>query len=437
MDKGRMERGIIIAATQKLTQKGKVWLVPSQSGRGKYTVCPDAETPYCSCPDHEETGGKCKHIYAVEVAMKREIGSDGTITDTRTITLTEKRVYRTPNWPAYTLCQIEEKRRFQALLNDLCRNVQNPPQNKCGHPRTPMADMVFAAVLKVYGTFSSRRAGTDLEEAHGKGYVSRKLHPVMVCSFLENPMLTPVLRDLIRASSLPLRAIERKFAVDSSGFSTSRFTRWFDQKYDVVRQEHDWVKCHVACGVYTHVVTAVEILDRNAADAPQFKPLVDATAENFKISEVSADKGYLSVENVEAVFAHGGTPFIAFKENSTGRAGGLFEKMFHYYSLHREAYMDHYHQRSNVESVFSMVKAKFRDSVRSKTDTAMKNEVLAKLLAHNICCLIRSQVELGIDVTLWGERPEEVQETVEPVTEETDLVTEAEAAPLCGSCVGA
>jgi hypothetical protein len=35
----RQQRGLVIAATQKLVQKGKVWLVPSQTGNGKkYTV---------------------------------------------------------------------------------------------------------------------------------------------------------------------------------------------------------------------------------------------------------------------------------------------------------------------------------------------------------------------------------------------------------------
>lgn len=51
-----------------------------------------------------------------------------------------------------------------------------------------------------------------------------------------------------------------------------------------------------------------------------------------------------------------------------------------------------------------MVKAKFRDNVRSKTPVAMKNEVLCKFLAHNICCLIMSQLELGIEVKFWGEK---------------------------------
>ncbi|MBO0697014.1 MAG: transposase [Zavarzinella sp.] len=45
-------------------------------------------------------------------------------------------------------------------------------------------------------------------------------------------------------------------------------------------------------------------------------PLVKATAANFKIGEVFADKGYLSVENVETIHAHGGTPFIAPKVNT-------------------------------------------------------------------------------------------------------------------------
>src|SRR5438552_782494 len=103
----REERGLVIAATQKLTQKGKVWLVPSQSGRGKYTVHPDPESPFCSCPDHEETGCKCKHIYAVECVVARERGADGAVTETRTVTFTEKKIYK-QDWPMYNLAQTEE-----------------------------------------------------------------------------------------------------------------------------------------------------------------------------------------------------------------------------------------------------------------------------------------------------------------------------------------
>lgn len=413
----RQQRGLVIAATQKLTQKGKVWLVPSQTGNGKkYTVCPDADTPFCSCPDHEETGGKCKHIFAVEFAMKREVAKDGTVTETQTITVTTKKVYRKPEWPLYNLCQIEEKRRFQVLLHDLCRGLPNPEERRTGRERTAMSDMVYSCVMKVYSGLSSRRFGTDLDEATEKGYVSRKMHPGMTWAFFKCDLMTPVLRELIVRSSLPLRAIETTFAPDSSGFSTSRFVRWFDEKYGRERSGKDWVKAHCCAGVKTHVITAVEIHDRDAADSPQFRPLVEKTAENFTVNEVTADKGYLSHENLELVERMGGVAYIPFKCNSVqGEAGTVWEKMFLFYSLHREDFLRKYHQRSNVESVFSMVKAKFGDSVRSRTDVAMRNEVYCKILAHNVCCILMSQVELGIEPIFWEqEKPSETVISMEP-----------------------
>jgi hypothetical protein len=81
---------LAIAATQKLTQKGKVWLVPSASGNGKkYTVLPESQSPFCSCPDFEETGQRCKHIYAVRFTVTREQAKDGTVTETRTVGFSE------------------------------------------------------------------------------------------------------------------------------------------------------------------------------------------------------------------------------------------------------------------------------------------------------------------------------------------------------------
>jgi len=412
----REQRGLVIAATQKLIQKGKVWLVPSQTGNGKkYTVCPDPEAPFCSCPDHEETGSKCKHLYAVEFVMRRDIAKDGTVTETRTYTFTEKKVYRQPDWPLYNLAQTEEKRRFAVLLHDLCRGLPNPVENRTGKKRTAMADMIFACVWKTYSGLSARRFGTDLDEATEKGYVSRKMHPGMTWTFLESELLTPVLKELIVRSSLPLRAIETTFAPDSTGFSTSRFVRWYDEKYGVQRSGKDWVKAHAMCGTTTHVVTSVEILGRDAADCPQFKPLVEKTAENFTVKEIAADKAYLSRDNLETVDRLGGTAYVPFKSNSVaGEAGTLWEKMFHFYSLNREEFLRKYHQRSNAESVFSTTKAKFGDSVRSRTETAMRNEVYCKFIAHNVCCVIMSQVELGIEPIFWSETTKS-EKAVEPM----------------------
>jgi hypothetical protein len=54
----------------------------------------------------------------------------------------------------------------------------------------------------------------------------------------------------------------------------------------VERQEHDWVKVHIMCGVKTNIVTAIEIAGRNA----------------------------------------GAEPFIAFRTSDTGWSGGAWAK---------------------------------------------------------------------------------------------------------------
>jgi hypothetical protein len=52
-----------------------------------------------------------------------------------------------------------------------------------------------------------------------------------------------------------------------------------------------------------------------------------------------------------------------------------------------------------------MVKRKFGDSLQSKT--AQVNESLAKLLCHNLCCLISTWYELNIAPTFRVKPPGE------------------------------
>ncbi|HWN11991.1 MAG TPA: hypothetical protein VNO50_22370 [Pyrinomonadaceae bacterium] len=44
-----------------------------------------------------------------------------------------------------------------------------------------------------------------------------------------------------------------------------------------------------------------------------------------------------------------------------------------------------------------MIKSKFGQRFRSKTMTAQINEALCKVLCHNLCVVIQSVHELGID----------------------------------------
>jgi transposase len=393
----RQERGLQIAALCKIERNHFGWKVPSQSGNGSYIVNLDGSEPICTCPDFETRHVKCKHIHAVEFTIKRETKPDGTTTYTKSVKLT-----CTQEWPAYNTAQREEKRGFMRLLHDLCQTIPQPPQT-FGRPRLPLSDMVFGAALKVYSTVSGRRFMGDMETAHEKGYISRLPHYNSVFNYLENPTLTPILKTLIEMAAVPLKAVESNFAVDSSGFSTCRFDRWFDAKYGRERSHKKWLKAHIMCGVKTNVVTSIEVTPGNANDAPFLAPLVDSTAQRFSIAEVSADKGYSSARNLTAIADVGGTPYIPFKANTVGTGAPLWAWLYHYFMVRREDFLAHYHQRSNVETTFGMIKGKFGDSLRSKTETAQVSELLLKVLCHNICVLIQAMYEFGIQPTFWAE----------------------------------
>jgi hypothetical protein len=400
-------RAIQIAATANIRRDGKVWKVPSQSGGPAYTVDPEHES--CTCPDHESRRVVCKHIRAVRIVIERELNADGSVTETVTETVTEvtqTKVTYPQQWHEYNLAQTNEKSRFMILLHDLCATVEQREQTM-GRPRFPLADMVFSTTYKVYSGFSSRRFTTDIQEAACHGLIERAPHFNSVSNYLSDPELTPVLKSLIELSATPLSTVEVDFAIDSTGFATNTYSRWFDHKWGKERTRQTWVKTHLMCGVKTNVVTAVDATPYESADSPQLPALLDTTAQTFAVREVSADKAYGSRANHFAIDTLGARAFIPMQTRYSGASShgkgrnaavdSVWQRAWAYYTFNQADFFAQYHKRSNVETTMHMLKSKFGGSVNSKSPEGQVNEMLCKVLAHNICVLISSFYELGIE----------------------------------------
>ena len=235
--------------------------------------------------------------------------------------------------------------------------------------------------------------------------MTRKPSTTSAIRYMEKPELTPLIRDLIQQSALPLRDIETDFAVDSSGFASTSNNRWFDYKHGEAKKKVKWVKLHLMCGVQTNIVTAADCTANESADVRFLPGFVRTTAQNFDVREVSGDKAYLSRENLHAVDDVGGVPYIPFRSGSRARPSRtdgrkpdpLWEKMYHYFTLQQAEFNQHYHKRSNVEATFHMIKAKFGGEVLlSKTGPAQVNETLMRVLCHNLCVLVHAMYRLGV-----------------------------------------
>jgi len=393
----REERGRVIAERCRIVKIGSAWMVPAQSSPGRYAVQFEAGVAHCTCLDYQTRGIKCKHAWAVEISMTQvEQHADGTATVTELSVKAERKTYA-QDWANYNAAQVNERRHFHELLSDLCAAIEEPEVKRGrGRPGIPIQDAIFAAVLKVYSLTSARRFSGELADAHERGYLTYCPHFNSVLNVFDKPETTPILRGMILRSALPLRDMECDWAVDSTGFASTKYNSWHDHKWGTDKKRCQWVKAHFTTGVKTNIVPVVDIFDQHANDCPQLPALVKSTAKSFEVREVSADAAYPSKANFAAVESVGGTFFPAFPADTTGGVGGSFAKAFHWFQFNKEEYLAHYHKRSLIETTVSMVKRKFGHAVKAKNDLAQKNEVYAKFVCHNLCVLIAEMYAAGI-----------------------------------------
>jgi transposase len=391
----RQEKGKLLAQDKRIKHiAGAEWYVPSQGNAGGYLV--NVLTATCTCPDHEVRRVRCKHQIAVELTRTVETNeATGERVVTESIKVTRKTY--TQDWSAYNAAQCEEKGVVQALLRSLCDGIPTPEHPGRGRKPMPLADAVYGMTMKVYTTVSGRRATTDIEACADAGHLAKAPRYNTLFDYMEKPELTPLLTSLVEQSAAPLAAVESQFAVDSTGFATSVYRRWYDAKYGREMSEHTWLKAHAMVGCLTNVITSVRVTEGNVNDCPELPGLVKATADaGFQIREVSADKAYLSTKNLEAVEAVGAVPYVPLKSNSQGIGPAAWRRLFGLFVYRSDEFLAHYHQRSNVESTFSAIKRKFGGAVRSKRYAAQVNEVLCKCLCHNLATLCHAMRELGV-----------------------------------------
>lgn len=301
------------------------------------------------------------------------------------------------NWRAYNLAQTNEFSMFQDILVELLDSVLQvrKPLWKLGRPFSNLKDMIFCCVMRTYFGKSARRGMGYLALAKGRGYIERVPHFNTVLNYYRNQNMTPILKHLIEQSGRPLKEFETEFTIDSSGFSTTLYDRWFNARLGSYRKRRMFKKAHITSGVKSNIITAADISPGYHHDHPYFKELVAITAKNFRMREISADAAYLSRENMNQVEELGGIPYIMFKSNVTERARGslIWKRMHRLFEENKKVFLEHYHKRSNAESVFNMIKRKMGTHLNCKSEIGQINELLCICLAHNVCVLIQELME--------------------------------------------
>jgi Transposase DDE domain/SWIM zinc finger len=379
------------------------WSVPSQSGLGRYRVVLTEGEWVCGCKDFAKRELPCKHILAI-AELSQSAGPSPP---------QPRRQF--PQHSSYTSAQSGEMRLLDTLLRDLVSGVPDFPRSPGarGPAPTPFKDELYCAILKVYSGMSGRRACGVYQNVADRGLLNRAPSFVVASNLLTRPEATSVLYRLLQLSAAPLTGLEDGGAVapDSTGVQTTSFGGWREEKHGEKRQKK-WLKVHAIIGTKTHVIMRAVVSEENTGDAPQFGPLLRGALEGgFRPSRVVADMGYMSAENYAIADGLGIEPIIPFRSgtvsNEVNRIRGVSKpeswvKAYHLFQANRAEFNRRYHVRSNVESVFSALKRKFGENIRSRVAVAQVNEIICKLICYNLTVVVHEMFENGIAPSFGG-----------------------------------
>ena len=210
----------------------------------------------------------------------------------------------------------------------------------------------------------------------------------LLCQPIANQLLTATVRTL-KKPSIPLAA------VDSTGLEAGHVSRYFVRRKRSKQLEmsktsyyRHWPKLAIVCDCHNHMILSAITTRGPSVDVNQFRKTLNYAVETFTIQHILADAGYDSESNHR--YARDEHHIITTIPPKLGRpqltpkpCKGKYREMM------RTAFNKKtYGQRWQVETVFSMIKRNFGDTINARNDSAQCREMMLLVLTHNIAILL-------------------------------------------------
>jgi len=283
----------------------------------------------------------------------------------------------------------QEKKQFILNLCSFIDRLNLNPIQIIGRPRADFRDIIKSLLIMSYNSMSYRRTYSDLQEMKNKGLLNKIPPRSTLNDYANKKEIIHLLSKLIQISALFFIDNENTLILDSSWFGLNMYTGGYKKVYNKkLVSSQKCRKIHIACLKNSKVICYAKTTAGTVNDAPLFEEIVKAVVHNgFKIQRLIADAGYLSKKNyaicnelniVEA--------YINFKSNSQFKRAksSLWKERLRLFKEGKEAWHEVYRFRVIVEGIFSSLKRKGMNYLRSKNENAQDVELLLKALVHNI-----------------------------------------------------
>lgn len=281
---------------------------------------------------------------------------------------------------------------FVCKNKNLWQGIGRPPHN--------LYDILVCLSIQQYFSKSLRRSIGIIRLITKAANISVKIPCFKTLdNYLNNPSIKHYLSGLFEITSKPLKHLEKFFATDSTGETTSTASTWFSIRTGKTIEKRDHITTHITTGTKLNIVTAITVNAYEGEDNIIFRKHNKITDKNFNIKEHSGDSKYLCRENCDAVEAVGGMPFFRPKSNTLVKSDGSYawlRMMLNYYKYLIKSKRS-YNRRSNVESTNHAKKSKFGSHVRSRNDIAKENESTFQWLDYNFSVLSRAYYQFDVE----------------------------------------
>ncbi len=282
-----------------------------------------------------------------------------------------------------------EKERFIKNLCNFIEPLNFEQLQIMGRPKANFKDIIKSLLTMSYHGMSYRRAQSDLNKMFEEGLLKSIPPRSTLNDYSNKEEVIKIIEKLIQLSALFFVDNENTVILDSTWFGQRMYTGGFRKVHDKKSASLGKVrKLHVACLKNSKVIAYAKATKGTKHDSPFFEELVRAVVKNgFSIKTLLADKGYTSKESYVLCKELGiFNVFIDFRSNATGKRSksDLWKEKLKLYKENKEVWNETYRFRVLVEGIFSAMKKKHLNYLRSRKETAMDVEVLLKALVYNL-----------------------------------------------------
>ncbi len=283
----------------------------------------------------------------------------------------------------------KEKEKFIQNLCNFIEPLNFEQLQIMGRPKANFKDIIKSLLVMSYHGMSYRRTQSDLKKMFEEELLKSIPPRSTLNDYSNKEEVKKIIEKLIQLSSLFFVDNEDCVILDSTWFGQRMYSGGFRKVYDKKNAPLQKVrKLHVACLKNSKIIAYAKATKGTKHDSPFFEELARSIVKNgFSIRTLIADSGYSSKNNYVICKELGiFDAYIDFKShNRTRRAkSDLWREKLRLYREQKEVWNETYRFRVIIEGIFSAIKRKNLNYLRSRKETAQDVEVLLKCLVYNL-----------------------------------------------------